>query len=271
MRTAEIFASGRSFRLPHQTARVAKTREPAGARGLVVQIVAGQRVAADAVSLVLRNPPPLPLAIRHVLGVRTEKKVRGVHARRIVALVADIEAGGDGAVVQFPREPVREDVPLLSIPDASVSVFDGVTGPRPAGVGVPVVLVNVVPESFRKGPKGLDHDAALPRSLSGVARGADAFRGYADGPFAARADSNGTRSPRHAGLQNESDPGARRDPQRRPPVRGGRWQRDTRGRVDGMMYRRDQPRAPLGTGSNLAHGGRGSQKRDSLSAPDADC
>lgn len=171
-------------------------------RAVDVDVALNQGVTAFAVGFDRGTPLPVfRYHVAQVVGVGPQEQVSRVNAGRIVAVVADEEAIGDGPEVQFPREAVRS------------KRRSEVSGPEHS---IPV------------------HCAGLPLP---------AFTRVARRYVLPKGDFGRDWLRTHAVLHNEGDPGARRDPQRRPPVRGGRWQRDTRGRVDWMMYRRDQLRS----------------------------
>ena len=53
----------------------------------------------------LKRASPLPAHVSHVVLVRPEEQMVGVHARRVVAAVANVVAGRDRAAMNFPSHP----------------------------------------------------------------------------------------------------------------------------------------------------------------------
>ena len=64
---------------------------------------------------------PLCRTVRHVVSIRPEKKVVWVHARRVIAPMADETTGRDRTKMQHPRKAVR-----LLCPDSSAHLKDAV-------------------------------------------------------------------------------------------------------------------------------------------------
>lgn len=76
---------------------------------------------------------PLPVAIRSVVGVRAEEKVRRVHAGRVITVMADEQPSRDRTVVYLPGHARRDGIPVLSIQSAVPRVVDAPL-PEPAAV-----------------------------------------------------------------------------------------------------------------------------------------
>ncbi len=101
----------------------------------------------------LATPSPLGhssfgYSIRHVLGVRTEKEVRRVDAKRVVsirAVVADFKPGRDWPIGEFPGNAACHVVDL-AVRDNSVAFVVGDARPKPTGIS----LVNLCPKPIRK-------------------------------------------------------------------------------------------------------------------------
>jgi hypothetical protein len=91
--------------------------------------------------------PHVPLAgcIVHVFRSRAEKQMIWSHARRIVAVVADIQAVRNRSIRQFPRDPMRIGDTSQAAPATDRSIFPvGAPRPYPALAG----LVDFRPETF---------------------------------------------------------------------------------------------------------------------------
>jgi hypothetical protein len=67
-------------------------------------------------------PPPLSGAVGGVIGWSPEKQMRRVHARRVVAMVANMQAGRNGSTVYLDRHSVRI-VALAEVSEDAVSSF----------------------------------------------------------------------------------------------------------------------------------------------------
>lgn len=91
----------------------------------------------------------LPPHVFHVVVVRPEPEMAGIHARRIVpvgTIVKYVQAIGDRSVVQYPRRLMRADDPATLAAGADVAVAVSVllrSSPQPATVS----LVDLGPES----------------------------------------------------------------------------------------------------------------------------
>jgi hypothetical protein len=70
--------------------------------------------------------------IAHVVGVRSQKKVLRIAARRAVAFVQDIKAFGDRSIFSLPRDVVS--IPKLGAVLTMPVAAHECTAPRPAGV-----------------------------------------------------------------------------------------------------------------------------------------
>ena len=69
--------------------------------------------------------------IARIIFLRAEKQVRRVHTLTIIALVQNAQTGGYWAVVDLPRDPVREPRPFFNCQN-SVTVAAQRTSPAPA-------------------------------------------------------------------------------------------------------------------------------------------
>ncbi len=91
-------------------------------------------------------------AILSVLGIRAEAQVRRIAARRVIAIVENLQAFGDGAVRQFPRDPMCQSRAtercLAAAEPVSPVVVQG-SDPHPTVAG----LIDVDPEAiFERSP-----------------------------------------------------------------------------------------------------------------------
>jgi hypothetical protein len=85
----------------------------------------------------------LRVHVVRVIRRRPQEQVRRVHARRVVAVVADVHPIGDRAVREFPGHPVGQA--LAPVPsETSVPARGGSCAPAPAVAG----LVDLVPEAL---------------------------------------------------------------------------------------------------------------------------
>lgn len=69
--------------------------------------------------------PSLGMHISDVVGVGAEEQMARAHAGWIVALMADVQSGGDRAVGQFPCEAMRSDLFVANL-QSTVSVIPDV-------------------------------------------------------------------------------------------------------------------------------------------------
>lgn len=81
-----------------------------------------------------------------VVGLGAKKQMVRIGTRRVVALVQDLKALWDWAVVKLPGKSMsRDNLPLRDIRvESAVSVVVGLSSPQPATVS----LSNFLPESF---------------------------------------------------------------------------------------------------------------------------
>lgn len=110
--------------------------------------------------------PPMNIAISHVVSVASWIKMGGVHARRVVAAMADVLAFGDRPVRQLPRDAMCV---LRSYGSAWPALKDSVAhvarlaaDPRPTFVRAP--FIDLRPETLLAGLHGLMGASALDRT-----------------------------------------------------------------------------------------------------------
>ena len=130
-----------------------------------------KRMASHAVGLLspfLRSgritPSALSKAVPHVVGASSEKEMVRSHARRVIAVVANVQAFGNWAIRHLPRDTVGA---LLHLPDsADIAIAKSqVASPHPAcraenGMHRSV-FVDLLPESLSKGTRFGRHDANI--------------------------------------------------------------------------------------------------------------
>lgn len=85
------------------------------------------------VMLFTRNAPAFSDHVVYIVLTRAGKKMFWIHARWIVALVADEHAWGNRTEMNLPGKPVRQhiDWPFPFVPDSSVSAGIGRSYPVP--------------------------------------------------------------------------------------------------------------------------------------------
>src|SRR5215213_6686547 len=88
-----------------------------------------------AVRSVGRVSPVLGEHIPHVVGTGPNEQMVWPHARPVVAPVADVSTGRDGAVVQDVGEAVGKHLPVCRDSECPVTVPDTTCYPKPASLG----------------------------------------------------------------------------------------------------------------------------------------
>lgn len=74
--------------------------------------------------------PPFFLTVRNVLGLSSEKQMRGIHARWIIASMQDTEPFGNFSVMDGPRNPVSSPKFSKDL-KSSISTCVTMCGPNP--------------------------------------------------------------------------------------------------------------------------------------------
>lgn len=97
--------------------------------------------------------PALPIPVANVVGIRSKPQVRGIAARRVVAMVEHTQTVGDGAVRDDPRQSVGPNLTILES-DAAISVLVTAGSPKPArfrsaNLG-PKIVSGILPCSHRR-------------------------------------------------------------------------------------------------------------------------
>lgn len=149
------------------TARCAATFHAHPTRTALVAEGVRMPVRAMRFQPVVKDCASLGHHVRDVLHVGAEKEVRGVHARRVVAAVQDVEAIRYRTTdVQFPRYAMRDASPsaLSARPDSAVTLSVGCGRPQPARVG----LVHLRREP--RGQRATDADALARLPFAGQRR-----------------------------------------------------------------------------------------------------
>jgi hypothetical protein len=96
----------------------------------------------------------LPSRIGHVVSRRPNEEVRGIAAGWVIAVVSDQQPIGDGAVVEFPGDPMGEDI-LGSVDGANPPVTPPVSLAVPLPTGEEVITsTDVPPEPLAEGERG---------------------------------------------------------------------------------------------------------------------
>lgn len=89
----------------------------------------------------------LQVAIRHVLGWRTEEEMRRIYAWRVVAAMADKHACGDRPIGEFICDAVRDEMLVGRHMEIAITVILAMARPLPALVVAPTSCP--LPESLR--------------------------------------------------------------------------------------------------------------------------
>lgn len=103
--------------------------------------------------------------VAHVVGIRAEKQMRWIAARAVIAGVANHYPGHNGALRQFPRDPMSTQCPpypVLAYRESAVAISKKTGQPRPAVRAV--AALDSFPESFR-GSIAKCHQVPLCRQL----------------------------------------------------------------------------------------------------------
>ena len=86
----------------------------------------------------------LCISIGMVIRMAPKKEVQRVHARRVIAPMADEHPIGDFPVVQFPRHSMRIETDVVA--DAHVAVAISVSVPQPGPTGLLVLNLHSAPK-----------------------------------------------------------------------------------------------------------------------------
>ena len=106
---------------------------------------------------------PFAVHVHHVFGGGSGKQVIGGHAAPIVTVMANIQAIGDCAIVQFVRKTVNQ---VFFLEFADLAIPSGYARTRPFPASVWRVLVDLSPEAIeeRAATPGLHGNDACPMS-----------------------------------------------------------------------------------------------------------
>lgn len=91
--------------------------------------------------------PPFCVHVGHVVGLSAKEQMKGVHAKRSIAPMANFHSFRNCSVAQYPRCAVRENGLAATSVKHSISVLFGLAGPKPTAFR----FCNPRPKSRAKG------------------------------------------------------------------------------------------------------------------------
>ena len=113
-----------------------------------VSVVGGEGVPMGAMGLFLARASSLAHHVKRVAGLIPKKKMPGVYARRVVAVMENAQPGRDGPEVEFPTDTVGQcDCTANPGPHPPISTRVTVALPFPASTAD---HLHLLPEAFRE-------------------------------------------------------------------------------------------------------------------------